>query len=84
MTLQVLIEDMVVVLHGEDFDYGIGSYERCVRRPPHARRLQALLLYSNVVLSVSELATYFATRVDGLMLFSLAIILVTALLVKLY
>lgn len=27
---QVLMEDMVVVLHGEDFDYGIGSYERCV------------------------------------------------------
>ncbi|CAM9856202.1 unnamed protein product, partial [Hapterophycus canaliculatus] len=24
----VLVEDMVVVLHGDDFDFGIGSYER--------------------------------------------------------
>lgn len=23
---------MVVVLHGDGFDYGLGSYERCVRR----------------------------------------------------
>ena len=28
---QVLMEDMVVVLHGDDFDFGIGDYERCVR-----------------------------------------------------
>lgn len=25
---QVLIEDMVVVLHGDNFNYGIGDYER--------------------------------------------------------
>lgn len=46
------MEDMVVVLHGEEFNYGIGSYERSVdtrekRHPPRCHRMNVYIyIYS--------------------------------------
>lgn len=51
---QVLLEDMVVVLHGDDFDFGIGSYERSACLYAYVRSVGLALLahvcYAGVVL----------------------------------
>lgn len=39
MPSQVLVEDVVVTLHGDNYDFGIGSYERCVSYALHVQSI---------------------------------------------